>query len=145
MRPIALVGVLVLGVSGSLGAEPGPIGDLIVRVYGMRSSQGTVRVKVHHHGRDFPASTDVIARELQPANGESARFEFPALPHGTYAVVVLHDEDDDAELDRGLLGRPTEGIGFSSGARVRFGPPSFEEAAFELREKRVELRVELAY
>jgi uncharacterized protein (DUF2141 family) len=44
-----------------------------------------------------------------------------------------------------MLGRPLEGIGFSRGAQVRFGPPSFEQAAFELREDRLELRVEVVY
>lgn len=143
MRVLAALAILC--VVAPLGAEPAHHGDLIVRVHGLRSAKGTVRVKVHHHGRDFPASKDVIARELQPAQGDAVVFEFPSLPHGTYAVVALHDENNDSGLDRGVFGRPLEGVGFSNGARVRFGPPSFEDAAFELRESRLELRVELDY
>lgn len=140
-----LAALAILWLAAPLAAEPERHGDLIVHVHGLRSANGTIRVKVHHHGDDFPATNDVIARELQPARGGSASFAFPALPHGTYAVVVLHDEDNDSNLDRGLLGRPLEGLGFSNDARVLFGPPSFGEAAFELRVSRLELRIEVSY
>jgi len=143
MRLLAALAVLCLAAAPA--ADPAVHGNLVVRVHGVRSAKGTVRIKVHHHGRDFPSSKDVIARKLQPAESGVVVFEFPSLPHGTYAVVALHDEDDDSTLDRGVLGRPLEGIGFSRGARVLFGPPSFEDAAFELREGRLELVVELDY
>lgn len=143
MRWLAALTVLCLAAPAP--ADPAGRGELVVLVSGVRSTRGSIRIKVHHHDRDFPASKDVIARELAPADSATVSFAFPALPHGTYAVVVLHDEDDDSILDRGLLGRPVEGIGFSNGARVRFGPPSFEDAAFELRTSRLELAVEVAY
>ena len=51
------------------------------------------------------------------------------IPPGTYAVQAFHDENDNAEFDRNLLGVPLEGIGFSNDAPMDFGPPHFEEAA----------------
>ena len=140
-----LAALMILSLAAPLSADPAAHGELVVLVSGVRSTRGSTRVKIHHHGRDFPASKEVIARELKPAGTETASFSFPALPHGTYAVVVHHDEDDDSSLDRGMLGRPVEGLGFSNGARMHFGPPSFEDAAFELRTSRLELTVEIAY
>jgi uncharacterized protein (DUF2141 family) len=135
MRWLAALTVLCLAAPAA--AEPAEHGELVVLVSGVRSTRGSVRIKVHHHDRDFPASKDVIARKLVPADSATVSFAFSALPHGTYAVV--------SSLDRGLLGRPVEGLGFSNGARVRFGPPSFADAAFELRTSRLELTIEVAY
>jgi uncharacterized protein (DUF2141 family) len=73
------------------------------------------------------------------------RIAFDGVAPGDYAVVALHDEDDDGTLDRSRLGLPTEGVAFSSGARIRFGPPSFDEARFELGARDAELALELQY
>ncbi len=143
MRWLAIC--LLLAPAAGLSEPAADRGLLVVHVRGVRSAEGTVRVKILDHGRDFPQSDDAVARQKQPASAEPARFEFADLPHGTYAVIVLHDEDDDAMLGRSLLGLPREGLGFSNEARIRFGPPKFAEAAIELRAKRLELAIEVVY
>ena len=46
-----------------------------------------------------------------------------------FAIKVLHDEDMDEKVTKNWTGIiPKEGIGFSNGARIGFGPPNFEEA-----------------
>ena len=45
------------------------------------------------------------------------------------AVAAFHDADGNGELGTNILGIPTEGYGFSNGARGFMGPPSFEDAA----------------
>jgi uncharacterized protein (DUF2141 family) len=87
----------------------------------------------------------VVAKQRLPIEGESVRVVFEGVPHGAYALVCLHDEDDDSALGRTRLGLPAEGLGFSSGARVRFGPPGFEEARFELVGPELELAIEMQY
>ena len=57
---------------------------------------------------------------------------FEGLEPGTYGVKLFHDVDGDGELARGNFGIPTEPYGFSNDAPVRFGPPSFGDAAFAL-------------
>ena len=54
------------------------------------------------------------------------------VPHGTYAVRLYHDEDDDGELDTNLFGVPQEAFGFSNNARGSMGPPDFRKAAVVL-------------
>ncbi|MGD2128358.1 MAG: DUF2141 domain-containing protein [Lysobacterales bacterium] len=57
---------------------------------------------------------------------------FAAVPQGEYAVVVVHDENDNGTLDRGFLGLGGESYAFSNGARPWFGWPDFADAAFEV-------------
>jgi uncharacterized protein (DUF2141 family) len=48
-------------------------------------------------------------------------------------VAVWHDADGDGELDSNFLGLPREPVGASNNATGRFGPPSFDDAAFDYR------------
>lgn len=64
------------------------------------------------------------------------------MPAGTYAVSVIYDEDGNGELNTGLLGIPTEPVGFSNNAAGLFGPPDFAEAAIVLTAPRtIEIRL----
>jgi len=56
------------------------------------------------------------------------------VPPGTWAVLAYQDENENKELDRNFIGIPKENYGFSRNPVSRFGPPSFEDAAIELRE-----------
>ncbi len=53
---------------------------------------------------------------------------FTDLKPGTYAVIAVHDENDDGILDEGLFGAPIEGYGFSNNAAGFFAAPSFKDA-----------------
>lgn len=53
------------------------------------------------------------------------------LPAGSYALSVIHDENNNKKLDT-MLGIPKEGFGFSNNPRIYFGPPDFEDAMINL-------------
>ena len=63
---------------------------------------------------------------------ESHKLEIE-VPDHTFALKAHHDEDMSGKVTKNWTGIfPTEGFGFSSGAKVLFGPPSFEQAAMTL-------------
>ncbi len=59
-----------------------------------------------------------------------ARCNFLDILPGTYALAIIHDENMDGKLATNFLGVPTEGYGFSSGAKATMSAPSFEAASF---------------
>ena len=71
------------------------------------------------------------AKEVPIREGK-ARIAFEGIPYGSYAVRVFHDENSNGDLDTNFVGFPKEGFGFSNDAMGSFGPPSFEQAAFEV-------------
>ena len=75
----------------------------------------------------------VVVRKLGIA-GDSATTQLLAPAPGTYGVKVYHDVDGDAELDKNVMGIPTEPFGFSNDAPANFGPAEFEDAAFDIGE-----------
>jgi uncharacterized protein (DUF2141 family) len=65
--------------------------------------------------------------------GGRAHFEFPPMPSGSYAVVVVHDRNDNGRIDH-VLGFPSEPLGFSHGFTLSLfsGMPTFEKLCFVL-------------
>ena len=76
----------------------------------------------------FPRG-DAVARTRVAAQSGSVIVTFNPLPAGRYAFAFHHDENNNTEFDRTLLGLPDEGFGFSNDAPIGFGPPDFTEAA----------------
>jgi uncharacterized protein (DUF2141 family) len=139
--------ILALAACAAAAAAPAPPPDprVVVTVRGFRSRAGSLRVKLVAEADGFPGSeAHVAAKRRVPIDAGAVSVAFEGVAPGDYAVVALHDEDDDAELDR-RFGLPAEGLAFSSGARIRFGPPSFEEARFEVGARDAELALELQY
>ena len=122
--------------------------DLVVRIEGVRSADGNIRVAVHRRaaGVDFPDSAGAVKAAMRPA-AETGDLVFAGLPPGDYAIAAFHDEDRDGDLNTNLLGMPTEGYGFSNDARGMFGPPGFDAAAFTInaRDERPAVTVKLGY
>lgn len=106
-----------------------PIGRLDVGFDKLRSARGLIRVCLTADPANFPAcvdDADAITRTI-PASTHAMRFD--GLPHGNYAIAVIHDENSNSKLDT-LAGIPREGFGFSRNPPIGFGPPHFAAAKF---------------
>ena len=98
---------------------------LHIHIDGLASSSGSVRIAVFDSEETYLG--DARYAVIQPIVNRASSWAV-SLPPGDYAVVVHHDVDGDGEVARGLFNLPTEPVGFSNGARVRFGPPSWRRA-----------------
>ena len=103
---------------------------LEVTVTGVRSAAGHVLVAVCDRAT-FLQETCRYKGRVQAAVG-SVVVRITGIPPGQYAAQAYADANDNGRIDRNFLGIPTEGIGFSNDAPMRFGPPSFADAAFTL-------------
>ena len=108
-------------------AEPGV---LEVTVSGVRSNAGHVLVAVCDKATFLQETCRYKGRV--PSGVGTVTVRITGVPPGTYAAQAYADENDNGKIDRSFLGIPTEGIGFSNDAKMRFGPPSFADAAFTL-------------
>ena len=70
---------------------------------------------------------------------------FTGVRPGRYAIALLHDENDNGKADRALGMMPREGFGFSRDAKVRMGPPKFDEAAIDIGNAPVNQTIRMRY
>lgn len=126
--------------------RPLPDGTILVTVTGLKSDDGRVPCALFRGSRGFPTEPERIYKGAlgTPRDG-TARCRFEDVPQGVYAVAVLHDEDADGEMDRGLFGIPSEGYGASNDARGTMGPPSWEDARFAFGGASLRMRVRIEY
>jgi uncharacterized protein (DUF2141 family) len=59
---------------------------------------------------------------------------FKNVPKGTYAILVLHDENDNNRMDFEANGMPKESFGISNND-MSMGPPQFSAAKFTVTDK----------
>ena len=126
---LLLTGAMLVPPAHAQSSE-GPTSTLTVQVDGLDSNEGTVRAELTT-AENYDGDGNVRASTLS-IQDRKARWTIEDVPHGTYAVRLYHDEDDDGELDTNMFGVPQEAFGFSNDARGNMGPPDFEEAAFTL-------------
>ena len=107
-------------------------GELTIHASGFTHARGHAVAKVFAPGDNVlkPGRWQMVAA----IEGGTAVFNFSALPAGRYAVVVFHDQNDNLEIDHGLLG-PSEPLGFSGGFALSLlsGRPDFERLQFEFK------------
>lgn len=60
---------------------------------------------------------------------------FENVTPGNYAIMVLHDENDNERMDMEVNGMPKESYGMSNNPML-YGPPTFNDAQFELTENK---------
>ena len=108
-----------------------PTTRLDIDVAGMRSVEGMIRVCLTADPDNFPNCVDDARASTKSVSANQRGIGFDGLPPGRYAVAVIHDENGNARLDT-FAGIPREGFGFSRNPAIRFGPPKFNSARFEI-------------
>lgn len=105
-------------------------GVLAVSVTGIPRVEGQLFVELYDRATYFHYD-QVLDERVVPVTGVEMLVELEHVPPGRYIVAVSHDANSNRIMDTGWFGIPTEAYGFSRGARGTFGPPGFEDGAFD--------------
>jgi uncharacterized protein (DUF2141 family) len=138
MKSMFLLGIM-LCVAPSMFAQE----RLHVEVVNIKNNSGSIRVGLFDNEKDFLKKA--VLGESVLANGEKVNVVFENIPAGEYAISVIHDENDNEELDVNFLGIPKEGFGFGNDAKGSFGPPSLDKAKVKIGEGVVKQVITLRY
>jgi uncharacterized protein (DUF2141 family) len=140
---LALVSISLLTLS-SFKNQKGENFSLTVEVNGLQNSKGIVQFALYNKDgtipdEDYKKCCKILKEKIQ--NGLS-KVTFSNLPIGKYAVNILHDENENGEIDKGFI-LPTEGIGFSNYQSIGLtNRPNFSKASFELNsDKKIAVKV----
>ena len=111
-------------------APPAQAGELTVSITNVRTDKGTLMVSVTNTEAGWNNQEKPVAATKLAATGKDAVVHF-TLPAGSYAVQVMHDENDNGKLDTNFMGIPAEGYGFSNNPQV-MRKANFSEAKFDI-------------
>lgn len=107
---------------------------LTVEVENLRNSRGIVQFTLYNKEGSIPDEHYKNYYKMEKAiiTIEKSTATFLSLPKGKYAISILHDENNNGKVDKGLL-VPKEGIGFSNYQSIGLtNKPRFSKAGFFL-------------
>ena len=117
-----------------------------VEVIDLKNTNGNLTVTAYgDREEDFLAPGRKLLRKRVDITGSTTTVCLAVPKPGTYAIAVYHDEDDDHDFDRTLIGLPAEGYGFSNDAPALAGLPSFSDARFEVESSGRHLTIRMRY
>lgn len=118
-------------------AAPAATGDVIVPLTNLRNvGKGQLIALLYRRiDRVEFDKAKAFKRLVTLVRGKEQTLTFRGVPHGDYAVIVLHDMDNDAELDTTIIGIPDEDLGISRNAKGGpLGGPKWKECKVTLSE-----------
>ena len=108
--------------------------SLTIKVHDIRNSKGVIQFALYNKEGTIPDEryTKYYKKLIGEIIEGSSSATFNNLPAGKYAINILHDEDKNGKIDKGLI-LPKEGIGFSNYQSIGLSNrPKFSRASFEL-------------
>jgi uncharacterized protein (DUF2141 family) len=108
---------------------------LTVDVSELRNSKGTIQFALYNREDAFP--DEHYKKYFKMLTGKivsvASTVTFKNLTEGKYAVNILHDENNDGKIKKGII-LPKEGIGFSNYQSIGISnKPTFSKASFNVQ------------
>lgn len=138
--------ILVLLLLSSFQNQNKETFNLTIEVKELRNSTGTVLFALYNREDAFP--DEHYKKYLKKLTGKivkgNSSVTFENLPAGKYAVNILHDENNDGKIKKGLI-LPKEGIGFSNYQSIGLSnKPAFSKASFQLQSDKI-VKIKIIY
>jgi len=132
-----LLFAIILCVSFTVFPEnPTKLYALTIKATNLRNSKGVVQFALYNKEGSIPDEQfkNYFRIGTSPIVDGKSHYTFEDLPEGRYGVSILHDENENGKIDKGLI-KPKEGIGFSNYQSIGFSNrPDFLKASFLLIE-----------
>lgn len=137
MKFLSLIITFILSTTLSLAQETKGQ-DITVTVENISNSRGHVVIALH--SADTFMKTDGLQKaELKIKDGKVVA-TFKNVVPGNYALLALHDENDNKRMDFEPNGMPMESFGLSNNPML-MGPPRFSDGQFEVINANLELTI----
>lgn len=141
--------IILAAVSLSVGvllADNKKKGSIEFHIKGFRNDKGLARVALFEGEKGFPEEFKEAKETLSiEIKDKEAKGVFKDIPHGEYAISVLHDENKDGKMNKNIFGVPREGYGTSNDARGSWGAPKYKDAKFKLEKDKLEMTIKMTY
>ncbi|WNB17251.1 DUF2141 domain-containing protein [Marivirga arenosa] len=120
--------------------------QLEIEIGEFRNEKGHILLSVFDNAEDYPRNAkNAVLNKKVKVNQKFHTISINDLPEGEYAIVFLHDENGNEEMDTNFVGAPEEGYGASNDAVNMFSAPKYEEAKFTLGTEPLKIKMKIFY
>jgi uncharacterized protein (DUF2141 family) len=86
-------------------AQSGGQATLILKVTGLRSEKGQVKIAVFNSSEKWLGEQPIYSSTIN-VDSQTVTWRINDVPHGDYGVAVFHDENSNGKMDKNVLGIP---------------------------------------
>ena len=133
-----LILTIVFTLSAFLGYSQENGITITVTVDNLTSDKGITAFALHT--KDTFMKSDGILNVASTIKDGKVKITFDNVQTGEYAILGLHDVNENGRMDFSENGMPIEGFGTSNNV-MAFGPPQYEDSKFKFEDKDVELSI----
>jgi len=124
------------------GDEPEVIDSLLLNtkilleVEGFENLDGNLAIAIYNSSETFNSETEFYREAAFTVDESHMTIVIDSMDAGTYAISILHDEDESGDMEMGgfLNLIPQEGFGFSNNPVIGLSEPSFSDCKFAIDE-----------
>ena len=136
MKNLILTIALVLTSIFSFSQDTGI--SITVTVDNVKNDTGKVSFALHTKDT-FMKGNGIMNTETEIKNGK-VTITFENVQPGDYAIMALHDENENERMDFRENGMPLESYGTSNNV-MAFGPPQYDDAKFNVEKENIEMNI----
>ena len=133
-----LVLTLVLALTSLFGFSQEEGITITVTIDNVTSDKGKVLMSLHT-SETFMKGKGVKDAETEIKDGK-VTVTFENVTPGEYAILALHDANNNKRMDFQDNGMPKESYGVSNNV-MAMGPPNYEDAKFKVEDKNLDLNI----
>ena len=138
MKNFILTIVLALSATFSYSQEEDTGITITVTIDNVANDNGKVLMSLHT-SETFMKGKGIQDMESKIKDGKITITFENVLP-GEYAILALHDENDNKRMDFQDNGMPKESFGMSNNVML-MGPPQYDDAKFKVESEDLELNI----
>ncbi len=116
--------------------------DVVAKVTNIESNNGTVYYALYDSDESMMQRKATQSQMSSIENGV-ATITFSNVEVGDYSIVCYHDENDNNKMDFNEMGMPLEKYGVSNNKINPYGPPTFNDTKFEVKDTNLTFEIEL--
>lgn len=137
------IGMIMLLVTALVYTDSVAQSSLEIHLDNIKSKKGSIQFGLFTTEADYLKKP--VEKRTVKSTGKEVTVVFENLQPGDYALSVIHDENENGELDSNAFGIPKEGFAFGNNALGSFGPPPFEKAKITISDQNVKQDIKLKY
>ena len=144
LKFLALATTLSIGAFALPTVSVAQSADVVVTLTGVQDRGGHALASLSTESTFMRGQGEYSAR-VAVASAGTLTLTFEDVAPGDYALMVMHDANDNGEFDMAPSGMPGEGFAFSSGGAPLMGPPAFSLLKFTVGSEDVNITESMTY
>ncbi|PCI10078.1 MAG: hypothetical protein COB73_04085 [Flavobacteriaceae bacterium] len=142
MVKLVVAAVLTLGSLIGHAQNENKTFNIVAKVANIESNNGIVYYALYDSSERMMQRKATQSQMSSVENGV-ATVTFNDVAEGDYSIICFHDINDNKQMDFNEMGMPLERYGVSNNRINPYGPPTFSDTKFEVKDTNLTFEIEL--